>query len=169
MNYAFTEKIFHFMRSFILEEIAVLLYWMIVARYGAVYFASTKVVFYGAVKSSAVLFVVKLAAAVLFDVWKSRLEKHNWRTGGILVSALWLAGIGASYAGWTVFSRMANMPVSGRAMALLCAASTANILVFDQMIRSILGERTAMLTLLRAVHEKMDSGLGDFDDDAFGR
>lgn len=161
MGHTFKEKVSHFVYAFILEQIIVMIYWMIIVKLGAEYIESMDIVLCGVAKSTAVLFIIKLVADVLHNAWDSHPERHNWRIRGMLLLALWFAGLGISYAGWTVFSFLTDTPASSRAMALLCVMSTVSILVMNRVVESLLGMRTGTSALLNALRERMD---GDYDD-----
>lgn len=164
MKNSFFGRIAQFIHAFLIEQIAVMMYWMLVVKYGAERISSISVVFWGVAVTVGILFVIKLASEVLGCVLEERTRAREEPSNRRLLSVLLLVGAGASFFGWKVFAAATDTVISGRMMVALCVATAISLVALDLAVKVVLGYLPgySVSGLMNAWRERMR---GDWEDD----
>lgn len=133
------DKVARFFHAFVMEHIALMLYWMVVVYYTANRIDSLLIVFWGVIATTAILFVTKLSMDVLLYALEASSNGKRKSTKRIVWAVLLFVASGAAYSGWTIFSIKTDSYISGRTMSILCVITAVSIILLNLLVERALG------------------------------
>ena len=140
MKNTFYNIVTRFLRSFWVGQIMLLLYWIVVVKYGIDRIDSVETIYIAAAMSIAVLFVVQTASAILSCVIEARAKEHRKRANAICSFILLIVGVGASYIGWTVLSAAINLHISAGTLAFASSITAVSLTALTLSVEAVLGQ-----------------------------
>ena len=138
MKNTFSNIVTRFLRGFWVGQIILLLYWMLVVKYGIDRIDSDETIYIAVAMSIAVLFAVQTASAVLSCVIEARAKEHRKRAKVICSFMLLIVGVGASYIGWTVLSAAINLHISAGTLAFACSITAVSLTALTLSVDAVL-------------------------------